>query len=295
MASCRGRVRWCAVTGAGLRLTRVLPWVSLVAAVVLTASGEYALYRACGFAPGVAWAGPVAVDAYVVAALRMRRDELTAIAVMAAANGTVHLLPHAGPDTRTRFAVAVLAALVLWRVHRILHLGVRLDAPKWLRGRHQTDAAATVTATGTASVGASGTHAAAPDAPESEPRPAGSGTHDTEPVPPRPTTATRTRPGGQRRPATAPAGRGGKAAASEGGDGYLRMDLGGGDLVDRAVVLLRAKPGVSDREAVWQLQVGRPKAQGALAAARARLGLTLRAPLALVPAAAVGARQEATS
>lgn len=104
-------------------LGRVLPVVALLAAVALTASGEYHLYVWAGFGFFAAF-GPACIDAYVIAAFRRRREVGWAIGVMVLTNVTVHLLPllpGGWVHIVIRVAVAGLAPVVLWRVHELLH------------------------------------------------------------------------------------------------------------------------------------------------------------------------------
>lgn len=113
-----GRLRWRANV-----LGRLLPVVALLAAVALTASGEFHLYVWAGFG-GFAAFGPVCIDAYVIAAFRRRREVGWAITVMVLTNVTVHLLPvlpGGWVHIVIRIAVAGLAPVVLWRVHELLH------------------------------------------------------------------------------------------------------------------------------------------------------------------------------
>ncbi|MGW7457165.1 hypothetical protein [Streptomyces sp. NPDC054797] len=98
-----------------------LAWAALAAALVVTASAEYALARAAGLDRWTAAALPAALDIYAVRALRARRDVATAVAAMIATNAAAHLvsaglLPVAWPLV---VGVSVIAPLVLWRVHRL--------------------------------------------------------------------------------------------------------------------------------------------------------------------------------
>lgn len=102
------------------KVSRVLAWLALLAAVVLTAAGEYALFVGCGFGRWVSAAGPVCLDAYAVAAIRARREVLPAVLLMVGSNATAHLLPPDGPPVGVVVAVASLAPLVLWRTHSLL-------------------------------------------------------------------------------------------------------------------------------------------------------------------------------
>jgi hypothetical protein len=115
---------------ADVRLLRVLPAVTLLAVLTITASAEYELARTVLNQPAkIAWALPVAVDSYVLAALRARRDVGAALAVMAGAltaSMAAHLslvgLPAEArlPGSVTApLATAIMTVLVVvaWRVH----------------------------------------------------------------------------------------------------------------------------------------------------------------------------------
>lgn len=98
-----------------------LKWGALAAALVATASAEYELARAVGFNELVAAAVPGALDIYTVRALRAHRDVLAAVLALILVNSashlvTVGLLPVDWPLV---VAVAAIAPLVLWRVHRL--------------------------------------------------------------------------------------------------------------------------------------------------------------------------------
>ncbi|MFD5297199.1 hypothetical protein ACFWJU_18570 [Streptomyces mutabilis] len=98
-----------------------LKWAALVAALVATASAEYDLARAVGFNQWVAAAVPGALDIYTIRALRAHRDVLAAVLALILVNSashlvTVGLLPVDWPLV---VAVAAIAPLVLWRVHRL--------------------------------------------------------------------------------------------------------------------------------------------------------------------------------
>ncbi|MFJ8191094.1 hypothetical protein ACIQ8D_15175 [Streptomyces sp. NPDC096094] len=94
---------------------------ALLAALVATASAEYELARAVGFNQWVAAAVPGALDIYTVRAMRAHRDVLAAVAAMIGVNAASHLVT-AGllpVDWPLVVAVAAIAPLVLWRVHRL--------------------------------------------------------------------------------------------------------------------------------------------------------------------------------
>ncbi len=114
------------------RLMRGLPAVTLVAVLTITASAEYEL--ACtvlDLSPRIAWALPVAVDSYVLAALHSRKDVAPALAVMAgalAASMGAHLAVASHPDRglpgalTAPLATAIMTVLVVvaWRVHVLI-------------------------------------------------------------------------------------------------------------------------------------------------------------------------------
>ncbi len=119
----RQRARW----------VRALPALTLAAVLTITASTEYGLARTVlALPPAIAWALPVAIDSYVLAALRSGRDVPAALAVMAgaltAATGA-HLftvtLPAGQslpPTVSGPAATAIMTVLVVvaWRVHVLI-------------------------------------------------------------------------------------------------------------------------------------------------------------------------------
>lgn len=98
-----------------------LKWGALLFALVATASAEYDLARAVGFNQWVAAAVPGALDIYTVRALRAHRDVLAAVAALIAVNAASHLVAVGllPVDWPLVVAVAAIAPLVLWRVHRL--------------------------------------------------------------------------------------------------------------------------------------------------------------------------------
>lgn len=98
-----------------------LLWAALFAALVVTASAEYELARACGFGSVVAGAVPAALDVYAVRALRARRDVAAVVLAMIAVNALSHLVSAELLDVSVPLVVAVsaIAPLVLWRVHAL--------------------------------------------------------------------------------------------------------------------------------------------------------------------------------
>jgi len=113
-------------------LLRWLPAVTLVAVLTITASAEFELARTVlNLPPHIAWALPVAIDSYVLAALRSRRDVLPALTVMAgalAASMGAHLsadgkagqpLPgHVVAPAAT--GIMTVLVVVAWRVHVLI-------------------------------------------------------------------------------------------------------------------------------------------------------------------------------
>ncbi|MEW2610252.1 hypothetical protein AB0937_08580 [Streptomyces sp. NPDC047880] len=101
-----------------------LLWVATAAVLIVLASAEYELARACGFGTYVAAGVPAALDVYALAALRARRDVLAVVLTLIAVNAASHLvevglLPVSVPLV---VAVSAVAPLVLWRVHRLSEL-----------------------------------------------------------------------------------------------------------------------------------------------------------------------------
>ncbi|MEU5133416.1 hypothetical protein [Streptomyces californicus] len=98
-----------------------LVWGALAAVLVVLASAEYDLARACGFGKYVAAGVPAALDIYAIRALRAKRDVLIVVVALVAVNAASHLV-SAGllpVDWPLVVAVSAIAPLVLWRVHRL--------------------------------------------------------------------------------------------------------------------------------------------------------------------------------
>jgi hypothetical protein len=102
-----------------------LAWAALAAAIVVTASAEYELSRACGFNEVVAGGVPAALDIYAVRALRARRDVLAVVVAMIAVNAASHLVSAGLVPVNVPLVVAVsaIAPLVMWRVHALREEG----------------------------------------------------------------------------------------------------------------------------------------------------------------------------
>lgn len=105
-------------------------WAALAAALVVTASAEYELARACGFGQLVAGAVPAALDIYAVRALRARKDVAATVIAMIVVNALSHLVTAQLIPVNVPLVVAVsaIAPLVLWRVHALR--GCEPDAPE---------------------------------------------------------------------------------------------------------------------------------------------------------------------
>lgn len=103
-------------------MNRVLLYGALAAAFVLTASAEYSVAVAMHFGAWVSYAFPVAVDAYVLAAVRTRREVPAAITGMVGVNVLAHLV-NAGlvpVNVWTVSALSTVAPVIVWRVHHLM-------------------------------------------------------------------------------------------------------------------------------------------------------------------------------
>jgi hypothetical protein len=117
------------------RLFPIAKTASLVAALALVAQSEWALAIAVGWPAWIAWAAPLALDAYVLAAISANRDLGPSVIVSAASvlgSHAVYAAPgaweggvvHAGGNHlvwQLAAACSVVPLLVTWRVHH-LHL-----------------------------------------------------------------------------------------------------------------------------------------------------------------------------
>jgi hypothetical protein len=99
------------------------PWVAMVAAVVLTAKGEFDLAVLAHFNEWIAWMFPVMIDVYVIASFHRRRwaDMITSALLMIFCQIAVHLLPvYITENEQTPWglvvAVACIAPIVVVRV-----------------------------------------------------------------------------------------------------------------------------------------------------------------------------------
>ena len=111
----------------------LLGWLAMGASIAVTAQSEWALAVASGYHPVVAGALPVAIDAYVIRALRSGREVLPAVLAMVATNSAAHLL-RGGMVTMSPWlvvAVSAIAPLVLWRVHA---LADEVSTPDFIAG-----------------------------------------------------------------------------------------------------------------------------------------------------------------
>lgn len=111
-------------------MNRVLLYGALAAAFVLTASAEYSVAVAMHFGTWVSYAFPVAVDAYVLAAVRTRREVPAAITGMVAVNVLAHLVnADLVPVTVwTVSALSTVAPVIVWRVHHLMDARADGDA-----------------------------------------------------------------------------------------------------------------------------------------------------------------------
>lgn len=152
--------------------------VSLVAGVGYTASAEYNLARAIGSPVPVAVLLPLALDVYVVAAIRRNRgrDIALSLLLMGVAQVSAHMLESGVVQVSVPLVVAVslLIPLVIWRVHALAVLPAKQQAKTGT-----APGTATGIATGTASTEPAATVERVP-APHAEPVPA----IDPVPVPP---------------------------------------------------------------------------------------------------------------
>jgi hypothetical protein len=115
---------------------KVAKVASLVAALALVAQSEWMLALAVGWPPYIAWAAPLALDAYVLAAIRSGSDLGASVVVSAASVLGSHAVYASGAawDGGTAgtghlvwqlaAACSVVPLLVTWRVHHL-----RLPAP----------------------------------------------------------------------------------------------------------------------------------------------------------------------
>lgn len=114
---------------------RFLPALTLVAVLTITASAEFELARTVlDLPPYIAWALPVAVDSYVLAALRSGRDVVPALAVMAgslAASMGAHLASASNDGPLPGHVVAPAATAIMtvlvavaWRVHVLIEYAI---------------------------------------------------------------------------------------------------------------------------------------------------------------------------
>lgn len=124
------------------------PRIALAATIGLTASGEYALAKLAGWSKELAWMLPVAIDVYVIQAIRRQRDVYLALGLMLATNVVYHLADHnllgitptGEPHWGLIAGVAAIAPLVMWRVHVITHHSHDESSEKPPAGESETPA-----------------------------------------------------------------------------------------------------------------------------------------------------------
>ncbi|MFD9398319.1 hypothetical protein ACFWA4_05800 [Streptomyces sp. NPDC060011] len=116
------------------RMRRWLTHLSLAACIAFTASAEYQLARTLGAAPGIAVMLPVAIDAYVVAALRWFRplDVTLSLGLMSAAQVAAHALDaHViAVSFRLVVVVSLLVPVALWRTHALARSEGEVTTPE---------------------------------------------------------------------------------------------------------------------------------------------------------------------
>lgn len=103
------------------------PKIAMYAAVGLCASGEYALAQLAGFPGPIAALLPIAMDVYVIQAMRRRRDVAAALLLSVLANALDRLAEarlfgvdrHGTATWWLIVAVVAIAPFIVWRVHRI--------------------------------------------------------------------------------------------------------------------------------------------------------------------------------
>jgi len=105
-------------------LIRALPWVALCAATLLTMPTEYEFAVALHWAPLVAWAYPVLLDAHAIGAYWSHRsaDIATTIVLKLAVNIAAHLAA-AGMIEMNPVVLSAGSGIVIivgWRVHMLL-------------------------------------------------------------------------------------------------------------------------------------------------------------------------------
>lgn len=172
-----------------LWLVRRVTWrhVSLAAALALVAQSEWQLAVLVGWPVWIAWAAPLALDAYVLAAVTARRDLGWSVTVSTASVFASHGLHHQYPDAAllpwwvVAFASAV-PLLVTWRVH---HLPQEQSCPK----RSSVTATTASSSLSSVTTGAS-TAAGSSTGPKSSSGSPARGSHDTAARPATPQSTT---------------------------------------------------------------------------------------------------------
>lgn len=187
-------MRWRPGGDPVVSVVRRVTWrhVSLAAALALVAQSEWQLAVLVGWPVWIAWAAPLALDAYVLAAVTARRDLGWSVTVSTASVFASHGLHHQYPDAAllpwwvVAFASAV-PLLVTWRVH---HLPQEQSCPK------PSSVTATVASSPSSVTTGASTSAAASSTPASSSRSPARGSHDTaaRPATPSPTRATAASP-----------------------------------------------------------------------------------------------------
>lgn len=106
---------------------------SLAAGIAFTASAEYDLALTLGATPWVAVMLPLAIDAYVVSALRWFRaaDIALSLALMGAAQVAAHLIDSGVMQVNIPMVVVVslLVPIAVWRTHALARGGEKTPEP----------------------------------------------------------------------------------------------------------------------------------------------------------------------
>jgi hypothetical protein len=102
-----------------LMATHLIRWASLIAAMLLSFNAEYHLALACGFKEYTAAAFPIALDLFMVYAIRQGTDVAASVAAVVAFNVAANLLGGHAINALTAVSVAASSAppLIVWRMH----------------------------------------------------------------------------------------------------------------------------------------------------------------------------------
>lgn len=98
-----------------------LAWAAMLAALAVTAVGEWSLAVACGFNPWMAAGVPASLDIYTLRAMGTGQDVPYAVIAMIVVQALAHLVAAGVIAVSWPLIVLVsaIAPLVLWRVHKL--------------------------------------------------------------------------------------------------------------------------------------------------------------------------------